>query len=223
MFKNGFKTVVGTKNYYSGDENVTFEIDPESITDITEYRIALIIEYTTKQGGKYRAGYYSAPVILNREGGDTERSYSINPSVGNTVPNPSSNRTYTIKDNWDDQNDFSNDFKKHYVENISGCNAKIKVLRISGDKITLRISKNEGFTSQGRIIVYEGTSIENIWFSNLLAEKGYNSGATDIDITFDVSHLTGKSQFGIVILGNKPWDDNELHGYYSGTITVTPR
>lgn len=218
LCKNGFSSRVEKKNYSDGDKEVKFEIDPNSITDKTEYRIVLVTDFVAENGSQYNAGYFTAPLVLNSANGDASRTYSVSPN-GSYVKDITSKDWLDIPANW------GNRHPDYLVQGNANCEATVKVTGISGNKVNITCSKDEGFRSSGKIYVFEGTTPENLWYGNILGEKSYrgNNQDTKIDLSFEVSHITKSTKFCVVFLSDKPWEDDTYRGYYTGTITVSPR
>ncbi len=216
LYENGFTTKVDSKSYHQYDTEVIFEIDSKNITDKTEYRIALVTD-CNDNGYKYKAGYYTAPLVLNRAGDDANRSYSVSPSTGRFLTDIASNNLKTIK--------ASNNKPSYLVDGNAGCDTKIKVQSVNGNTVTLLCTKDGGFRVPGRMIVYEGSSPEQLWYGNIFAEKSYRGNNTQDEVTLklDVSHITSSTKFGVVILSDEGDGNGTMYGYYTGTITVTPR
>lgn len=216
LYENGFTTKVDSKSYHQYDTEVIFEIDPKNITDKTEYRIALVTD-CNDNGYQYKAGYYTAPLVLNSVGNDANRSYSVSPSTGRFLTDIASNNLKTIK--------ASNNKPSYLVDGNAGCDTKIKVQSVNGNTVTLLCTKDGGFRVPGRMIVYEGSSPEQLWYGNIFAEKSYRGNNTQDEVTLklDVSHITSSTKFGVVILSDEGDGNGTMYGYYTGTITVTPR
>ena len=218
LLKNGFSQIVQTKEYAAGQPSVSFDIDSKSITDNTEYRIALVTEFVADNGYRYRAGYYSAPLVLNPSSVDDARSYTVSPSIGSYVGDAEDNSTIDVKANW------NNGRNPYYVTSSKNCDVQVKVMGINKNTISIKCIKEGGYILNGKIYVFQGISPQKLWHGNILGEKAYKGGylQTDVDVEFDVSHITRSTKFCVVILPDDPDGNGDYYGYYTGTITVTP-
>lgn len=216
LLKNGLSQIVQTQEYKAGQKSIDFAIDSKTITSKTEYRIVLVTDFTADNGYKYKAGYYSSPLILNSNNSIANRLYTTEPSLGKYVKVIPSDQALTIKENWNNQN------PRYYVTGNEGCEVNVKVVDINNHQIAIECEKEKGFFKNGKIYVFEGATPQNLWHGNILGEKAYKGscGQTKVSLSFDVSHITSRTQFCVVILSDDPWDDGEYHGYYSGIISV---
>lgn len=218
LLQNGFSQIVQTQEYKAGQHSIDFEIDSKSITDKTEYRIVLVTDFVADNGYKYKAGYYSAPLVLKPSSIETARSYTVSPSIGGYVGEAEDNSTIEVKANW------NNGKNPYYVTSSENCDVQVKVVGVDKNTVSIKCIKEGGYILNGKIYVFQGISPQKLWHGNILGEKAYKGGylQTDVDVEFDVSHITRSTKFCVVILPDDPDGNGNHYGYYTGTITVSP-